>query len=67
MRIIRIDPSCGYACFRGLFGRLAGVWGVVEVVLRLVNFTSSNGVVGRADLFVTKPQVFCLRRNTFVL
>ena len=45
--------SCGYACFWGLLGCLAGVWGVFEVVLQVPNLDTSNGVVGRADLFVT--------------
>ena len=64
---IRIDSSCGYACFWGLLGCLAGVWRVFEVVLQVSNLGTLNGRVGRADLFVTKPQAFCLRRNTFVL
>ena len=51
--IIRIDSSCGYACFWGLFGRLAAFWRVFEVVLQVDNLTTFNGVVGRADLFVT--------------
>ena len=51
--IIRIDPSCGYACFWGLFGRLAGVWGVFEVAAKAPNLGTLNGVVGRSDLFVT--------------
>ena len=53
VRIIRIDSSCGYACFWGLLGCLAGVWGVFEVVLQVSNLDTSNGVVARADLFVT--------------
>src|SRR5699024_2911248 len=65
--IIRIDSSCGYACFWGLFGRLAAFWRVFEVVLQVRKLRTLNGVVARADLFVTKPQVFCLRRNTFML
>ena len=51
--IIRIDSSCGYACFWGLFGCLAAFWGVFEVAAKVVNLTSSNGVVASADLFVT--------------
>ena len=50
---IRIDSSCGYACFWGLFGVLVAFWRVFEVVFRLGNFRGSKGVVGRADLFVT--------------
>lgn len=38
-----------------------------EVAANAPNLDASNGVVARADLFVTKPQVFRLRRNTFVL
>ena len=50
---IRIDPSCGYACFWGLFGVLVAVWGVFEVVLQVRNLRTLNGVVASADLFVT--------------
>ena len=49
--IIRIDSSCGYACFWGLLGVLAAFWGVFEVVWRLVNFTNPSGVVARLDLY----------------
>ena len=35
VRIIRIDPSCGYACFRGLFGLLVAFWGMFETVLQV--------------------------------
>ena len=52
-RIIRIDSSCGYACFRGLFGVLAAVWRVFEVVLRLDQWSALDGLVASADLFVT--------------
>ena len=51
--IIRIDPSCGYACFRGLYGRLAAFWRVFDVALQVGNFPTLGGRVGRADLFVT--------------
>ena len=45
--------SCGYACFWGLLGCLAGVWRVFEVAAKVVNLTALNGLVGSADLFVT--------------
>ena len=51
--IIRIDSSCGYACFWGLLGCLAGVWGVFEVVLQVPNLVALDWRVARADLFVT--------------
>ena len=50
---IRIDSSCGYACFWGLFGLLAAFWRVFEVVLQVSNLGTLNGVVASADLFVT--------------
>ena len=50
---IRIDSSCGYACFWGLLGCLAGVWGVFEVVLQVPNLVALDWRVARADLFVT--------------
>ena len=53
--------------FRGLFGRLAGVWGVFEVALQVRNLRTLNGVVGRADLFVTKTQVTTLIRNRILV
>ena len=66
--------SCGYACFGGLFGRLAGVWRVFEVVLQLRNFRGSNGVVARVQSIRDNMQVIGLNivvrsliRNTFVL
>ena len=45
--------SCGYACFWGLFGRLAAFWRVFEVVLQVLKISTLNGRVGSADLFVT--------------
>ena len=38
-----------------------------EVAAKASKLDTSNDVVASADLFVTKPQVFFLRRNTFVL
>ena len=51
--IIRIDSSCGYACFWGLFGVLVAFWRVFEVAANAPNLDASNGVVASADLFVT--------------
>ena len=61
MRIIRIDSSCGYACFWGLFGVLAGVWGVFEVVLHVGNFPTSKGVVARVQSIRDNMQVIGLK------
>ena len=65
--IIRIDSSCGYACFWGLFGLLAGVWRVFEVVFRLRNLRTSNGRVARLDLYRDNMQVSSLIRNRKML
>ena len=51
--IIRIDSSCAYACFWGLFGCLTAFWRVFEVAAKVSNLDTLNGVVGCADLFVT--------------
>ena len=42
-------------------------WGAFEVALRLVNLTSSNGVVARLDLYRDNMQVTALIRNTSML
>ena len=60
MRRIRIDPSCGYACFWGLLGCLAAFWRVFEVVFRLRNFRSCSGVVGRVQSIRDNMQVMRL-------
>ena len=72
--IIRIDPSCGYACFRGLCGLLAAFWGVFEVVLQVRNLRTLNGVVGRVQSIRDNMQVMrlyvvvsSLIRNTSML
>ena len=59
--------SCGYACFWGLFGCLAGVWRVFEVAAKVANFASSNGVVALAGLYRDKTQVSSLIRNKKML
>ena len=64
---IRIDSSCGYACFGGLFGRLAGVWGVFEVALQVRNLRTLNGLLALGGLYRDNMQVSRLIRNTFVL
>ena len=57
---IRMDSSCGYACFWGLFGCLAGVWGVFEVVLHVGNFPTSKGAVARVQSIRDNMQVMRL-------
>ena len=71
---IRIDPSCGYACFWGLLGCLAAFWRVFEVVLQVGNFPTSNGVVARVQSIRDNMQVMrlyivvmALIRNTSML
>ena len=58
--IIRIDPSCGYACFWGLFGVLAAFWGVFEVVLQVRKLRTLNGVVARVQSIRDNMQVIGL-------
>ena len=74
MCIIRIDSSCGYACFWGLFGVLAAFWRVFEVVLQVDNLTTLNGVVARVQSIRDNMQVIGLKivvmaliRNTSML
>src|SRR5699024_8666459 len=43
--IIRMDSSCGYACFWGLFGCLAAFWRVFEVAAKVSNLDTSNGLL----------------------
>ena len=71
---IRMDSSCGYACFWGLLGCLAAFWRVFEVVLQVCDSHSSNGVVARVQSIRDNMQVIGLKivvmaliRNTFVL
>ena len=46
---IRIDSSCGYACFWGLFGRLAAFWRVFEVAAKVSKLVALDWRVARAD------------------
>ena len=64
---IRIDSSCGYACFWGLFGVLAAFWRVFEVVLQVGNFPTSNGRVALGGLYRDNMQVTGLIRNRKML
>src|SRR5699024_1317187 len=63
--IIRIDPSCGYACFWGLFGCLAAFWRVFEVAAKVSNLDTSNGLLALGGLYRDNMQVSRLIRNTF--
>ena len=54
MRIIRIDPSCGYACFWGLFGLLVAFWGVFDVAVKVEKLPALDGRVARLDLYRDK-------------
>ena len=74
MCIIRMDSSCGYACFWGLFGLLAAFWRVFEVALQVRNLRALNGVVGRVQSIRDNMQVIGLKivvmaliRNTSML
>ena len=69
-----MDSSCGYACFWGLFGRLAAFWGVFEVALQVRNLRTLNGVVARVQSIRDNVQVIGLKivvmaliRNTSML
>ena len=71
---IRIDSSCGYACFWGLFGLLAAFWRVFEVVLQVRKLRTLNGVVARVQSIRDNMQVIGLKivvmaliRNTSML
>ena len=65
--IIRIDSSCGYACFWGLLGLLAAFWRVFEVAVQLRNLRTSNGLVALGGLYRDNMQVMALIRNTSML
>ena len=58
---IRIDSSCGYGCFWGLFGVLVAFWGVFEVVLQVRNLRALNGVVARVQSIRDNMQVIGLK------
>ena len=59
--IIRIDSSCGYACFWGLFGVLVAFWGVFEGAAKVGNLTTSNGRVARVQSIRDNMQVIGLK------
>ena len=65
--IIRIDSSCGYACFWGLLGCLAAFWGVFEVAVQLRNLRTSNGLVALGGLYRDNMQVTALIRNRILV
>ena len=57
---IRIDSSCGYACFWGLLGVLVAFWGVFEVAANVSKLDTSNGVVARVQSIRDNMQVMRL-------
>ena len=65
--IIRIDSSCGYACFWGLFGVLVGVWRVFEVAVQVEKLPALNGLLALGGLYRDNMQVTGLIRNTSML
>ena len=67
MCIIRIDSSCGYACFWGLLGCLAAFWRVFEVAANVSKLVALDWRVAHLDLYRDKPQVSSLIRNTSML